>query len=80
MIAPMPKTTRILACLIAAASVSAFAHPTPTNRFECRQDADVTFEACTQNAATEPEFEACRAQRSEDYDYCDRVFSNGTRR
>ena len=72
----MSRTARIIAGLIAATSLTAFAHPTPTNRYECRQEADISYEACTENAATTPQFEACRAQRSEDYDYCDRIFTN----
>jgi hypothetical protein len=70
------NTLRILAALMMAASVSAFTHPHVTNRAECKEEADIAFEACTQNAATEPEFTACRAQRSEEYDYCDRAFLN----
>jgi len=70
------KALRIFAGLIVAASLSAFTHPTPTNRAECKADADVAFEACTQNAGTAADIEACRAQRTEEYDYCERVFLN----
>jgi hypothetical protein len=76
MIASKSKALRILASLMVAASVSAFTHPHVTNRAECKQAADIVFEACTQNAATEPDFMDCRAQRAEEYDYCDRAFLN----